>query len=86
MVRIRDLKPGALVSTPGQEKMVFVGIVESHPIWPSLQLVIWRERFGNRDWSHDCLDANMELPFDSHVSQEDCERRLRETLLDRSQW
>lgn len=57
MTTVQNLVPGDLVENSGASAL-FVAQTE-HPIWPSLQLVIWRMPDGS--WSHDALDARQDV-------------------------
>lgn len=55
-VKVLDLLPGDVFATSPiapEEHAMFIARTQ-HPIWPHLQLVIWRMTGGR--WSHDALD------------------------------
>jgi hypothetical protein len=61
MSHVYELLPGDVVENDwigGPKRACFVAQTE-HPVWPSLQLVIWRMDDGR--WSHDALDARQEV-------------------------
>lgn len=53
MIKVSELEPGAVVRL-GNRSATFV-VRTVHPIWPALQLVVWKLDDGT--WSHDALDA-----------------------------
>ena len=65
MTTVADLEPGDRLTMPwpfggtGEKTSTFVAQCP-HPLWPHLQLVIWR--MDDLTWSHDALDARQELP------------------------
>jgi hypothetical protein len=83
-MRIRDLQPGYLVRMkhhPGYEA-TFVGLVESHPLYPNLVMVIWHHPADNlispsREFSFDALSPNMELPADQTVTFDGAINRIQ---------
>lgn len=77
--RVRDLQPGDEVRNAGLSA-VFV-VATQHPIWPSLQLVVWRMPDGN-GWSHDALDARQEIGDVTPSTLEERMARLRKALLE----
>lgn len=56
-VKVSDLDPGDLVVNGGAEA-VFIARTQ-HPVWPVLQLVIWR--LGDGTVSLDALSADQEV-------------------------
>lgn len=50
-----------------------------HPLWPGLQLVIWRMPDGS--WSHDALDGRQEVGQAVPATEAERTQRLREALL-----
>lgn len=76
MSRIYELTPGDLV-TNADMSAVFVARTE-HPIWPHLQLVIWRMDGGS--WSHDALDARQDVGLIRLATAEERASRLRDAL------
>ena len=77
MSRVSELQPGDEVHNFG-EYAVFVQRCQ-HPIWPSMQLVIWKMPDGT--WSHDALDAWQEVGTPVESTVEDRMTRLRAALL-----
>ncbi|MGH9151338.1 MAG: hypothetical protein ACRD03_02805 [Acidimicrobiales bacterium] len=85
-ITVADLQPGDRLTmlspfTPGGEQSsTFVQRCQ-HPIWTSLQLVIWRMDDGT--WLHDALDARQGLPGTIDRAYDDAERtaRLRAAVL-----
>lgn len=77
--RVRDLQSGDEVRNAGMSA-VFV-VATQHPIWPSLQLVVWRMPDGN-GWSHDALDARQEIGDITPSTIEERMVRLRKALLE----
>lgn len=77
--RVCDLKPGDEVSNAGMSA-VFVAATQ-HPIWPSLQLVVWRMPDGN-GWSHDALNTQQEIGTVTPSTPEERMVRLRKALLE----
>lgn len=77
MNRIDELTPGDLVRHIGMSA-TFIART-AHPIWPHLQLVIWRLEDGS--WSHDALDAGQEVGIVEPTSDTDRQQRLRGALL-----
>jgi len=82
-----DLTPGDRVALGGQ-LATFVAAVSSHPLWPHLNMVIWKvdgETSEAEDrWSHDALDPRQDVG--DPVPGVDREQSLRQALLHRSQW
>jgi hypothetical protein len=74
-MRIRDLQPGYVVTLehhPGYEA-TFVGLVDPHPLYPNLVMVIWHHPADNlispgREFSFDALSPAMEIPADQKVT------------------
>jgi hypothetical protein len=64
MTTVSELMPGDIVqdeglaAVGGPTRACFVAQT-THPVWRSLQLVIWRLEGGR--WSHDALDARQEI-------------------------
>jgi len=75
--RVAHLQPGDEVTTAGMTA-VFIAATK-HPLWPSLQLVVWRLADG--EWSHDALDARQEIGHISPSTTEERHARLRAALL-----
>jgi hypothetical protein len=78
--RIDELTPGDLVTNAGVGMFAVFIARTTHPIWPQLQLVIWRLDDGS--WSHDALDARQEVGEISPSNEADRSTRLRKALLD----
>lgn len=77
MTTVADLVPGDVVDL-GDDSATFIARTQ-HPIWPSMQLVVWRLADGT--WSHDALrmqqDVGQARPADVFSRQAE----LRRTLL-----
>ena len=52
MSTVADLTPGDVVEQPDGSTATFV-VRTRHPLWPHLELVVWRLADGS--WSHDAL-------------------------------
>lgn len=79
MTTVRELIPGDVVSGPlGVLQATYVGRTD-HPIYPGLQLVIWRMSDGG--WSHDALLADQEVGATEPTDAEGREAALRRALL-----
>lgn len=79
---VMDLQPGDLVNH-GPHSATFVAQTR-HPIWPHLQLVIWRvpESLGlPGNWSHDALDPRQVVGTAKLSTPAERAERLREALL-----
>lgn len=82
MTTVINLTPGDAVPMPLGGEATFIAQT-AHPIWPYLQLVVWRmpEGHAGGDWSHDALspvqDVGEALPATT-VQRQD---RLRIALL-----
>lgn len=76
-VSVNGLQPGDIVSMAGLSA-TFVQQAE-HPIWPGLQLVIWRLPDGS--WSHDALDPRQVVGERVEQSDEQRHESLRLALL-----
>lgn len=79
MAEVQHLLPGDVVAL-GDRQAVYVSRCQ-HPLWPSLQLVIWRMDDGS--WSPDALDANQDVGTVLAVAPEQRRNRLRHALLPR---
>jgi hypothetical protein len=75
MSRVDELIPGDLVTVPAVNMSATFVARTTHPIWPNLQLVIWR--LDNGSWSHDALDARQEVGDVSPANDIDRKARLR---------
>jgi hypothetical protein len=72
-----ELQPGDLVEHSGM-RAVYVAQCR-HPIWPHLQLVIWRLHDGS--WSHDALDACQEVGQVMQATSAERRTQLRQALI-----
>jgi hypothetical protein len=77
MTRIEELMPGNLVTSIGRSA-TFVSRC-THPLWPHLQLVIWRMDDGT--WSHDALDHRQEVGQVEPSTFTERQKRLKAALL-----
>jgi len=77
MTTVTNLISGDLVTAFG-ESATFVAQTQ-HPIWPWLQLVIWKLADGT--WSHDALDARQQVGPAQPAGPLTREARLRRALL-----
>lgn len=57
MTTVAELIPGDVVDN-GLDSATFVARTQ-HPLWPSLQLVVWRMADGS--WSHDALHTSQDV-------------------------
>ena len=60
---VRNLTPGDRI-TLGDTSAVFVGLVDPHPLYAGLVLVIWwidRDSVDPGRWSHDALSPNQDV-------------------------
>jgi len=80
--RVADLIPGDLV-TQGNMSAVFI-VTCRHPLWPTLQLVIWR--LDNDEWSHDALSILQEVGEIISSTKSEREARLRAALVGGRTW
>lgn len=78
MTTVEELMPGDRV-VHAEDSAIFVART-THPIWPHLQLVVWR--MEDRSWSHDALSAHQEI-FGTveQASADERMLRLRRALL-----
>lgn len=79
MTALQHLLPGDVV-TLADRWAVYVSRCQ-HPLWPSLQLVIWRMEDGS--WSPDALAADQDVGDVLPVAPEQRRNRLRHALLPR---
>lgn len=77
MTNVEELVPGMKVNLAG-DQATFVART-THPLWPSLQLVVWRMRDGG--WSHDALDARQDVGTVVPSTAYERDMNLREALL-----
>lgn len=83
MSRVIDLVPGCRV-TVDQIKATATYIAQTrHPLWPHLQLVIWKLDDGT--WSHDALSPMQDVGRIEPFTAEQLQRNLRAALLDAGQ-
>ena len=85
MTRVQELMPGMKVNMPTGEQATFV-VQAQHPLWPSLQLVVWRmpndwPNSGEGVWSHDALDALQDIGTVVPSTSYERETNLRTALL-----
>lgn len=80
--RVVDLIPGDEVTIFGGSSAVFVARTD-HPIWPNLQLVVWRLPKGHPigEWSHDALSPVQEVGDVTRSTPDERQARLRAALL-----
>jgi hypothetical protein len=76
-MKVEELVPGMKVDLAGNQA-TFVARA-THPLWPSLQLVVWRMRDG--DWFHDALDLWQDVGTTAPSTASERETNLREALL-----
>jgi hypothetical protein len=81
--RVEDLMPGERITLPGPfEGMSSTFVARTqHPLWPSLQLVIWKMDDGT--WSLDALDARQEIGDTAPSTEVERMNNLRTALLGR---
>lgn len=78
MSAVGDLLPGDLVTLSVTDlSAVFIARTE-HPLWPHLQLVIWKMSDGS--WSHDALFAQQEIGTIAPSTSDERKARLRRAL------
>lgn len=82
-VRVHQLTPGDVVAAGPFTRGCFVAQTP-HPIWPDLQLVVWRMADGN--WSHDALDARQDVGAAEPTTPDLRARRLRAALVGQDDW
>ena len=80
MATVADLLPGDLVI---REDMSAVFIVRTrHPIFPSLQLVIWKmPDYSDFEWSFDALSIRQEVGDVVEATGDERMKRLRRAML-----
>lgn len=78
-VTVRDLVAGNRVGLDQfgvDRSAIYVGQIDSHPLYPSLRLVLWFLDDGT--WSHDALAPAQVVGFvDDHETPADRDRNLR---------
>jgi hypothetical protein len=77
LTAVAELIPGDLVTQAGTSA-IFIAR-STHPLWPNLQLVVWRLDDGS--WSHDALDARQDVGDVEPAGDESRTARLRAALL-----
>lgn len=82
MATVESLVPGDFV-TNGSMSAVFIARTV-HPLWPELQLVVWRLIGEPVDWSHDALSHRQDVGTVVRASPEQRITRLRAALLGRA--
>jgi hypothetical protein len=82
-VRVIDLLPGDHVTMPGARKPATFVASTAHPLWPHLQLVVWRLPAGHSagDWSHDALDLRQVAGTRVPSTHGERQSRLRDALM-----
>lgn len=82
MTTVAGLLPGDTIEMPMGGSATFVARTD-HPLWPGLQLVVWRMPSGSPvgDWSHDALDARQDVGIPIAATPDEREARLRDALL-----
>lgn len=79
MTTVAELIPGDLVTDDlGSFSATFVARTQ-HPIWPHLQLVVWR--LEDTAWSHDALSSRQHVGVVSVSTDAERQARLRTALL-----
>lgn len=84
MTTVADLASGMRVRVPGETDAATFVQRAPHPLWPHLQLVVWRLPGGA--WSHDALHAAQEVGEVLPSTAEERTQALRRALLHPSQW
>lgn len=81
-MKVEDLTPGDVIRNTFPEGPIEATFVARtmHPLWPHLELVIWRMQDGS--WSHDALDRGQEIGDLVPCSVQDRTERLRAALFD----
>lgn len=85
-MKIDDLVPGMVITDVNGEKHTFVALVPSHPLYPQLRMVIWRQ--DNGEWFHDALSGMMDVSIMGDIELADpsiLQANLKRSLLDPSQ-
>lgn len=79
MTTVAELIPGNIIDV-GDKRGTFIAHTK-HPIWPSLQLVIWK--MSDDTWSFDALSLNQDVGHLSPTSNKPKhnQARLRRALL-----
>lgn len=86
-MKILELASGDKVAMPGEQPATFVALVQPHPLFAPLVMVIWRLPEGHPagEWSHDALNPWQEVG-DVVSTPDQRQENLRRALLHRSQW
>lgn len=83
MSTVAELLPGDLVSNGGMSAVYITRT--THPIWPHLELVIWRMEDGS--WSHDALLARQDVGAVTDATTPERRVRLHRALVgDPDEW
>lgn len=77
MAPVNQLTPGDIVTLSGFVPCTFITRT-THPLWPHLELVIWRDADGT--WHHDALMATQEVGHVHLATPDDRRRALRAAL------
>jgi hypothetical protein len=77
MAPVNQLTPGDIVTLSGFAPATFITRT-THPLWPHLELVIWRD--PNGEWHHDALMATQEVGHVQPATPDDRRRALRAAL------
>lgn len=81
-MRVVHLLPGMRIKDPTQYDIAHTFVAQCpHPLYPSLQLVIWRLHDGT--WSHDALSPNQDVGEPMPFAGNDLELSLRKAFHDR---
>lgn len=78
MSRVIDLVPGCRVALDESDGAIYVAQTV-HPLWPHLQLVIWKLDDGT--WSHDALSPVQHVGEIEPFTAEQLKANLRGALL-----
>lgn len=85
MATVAELAPGDLVTSGGTSAVFIARTV--HPIWPDLNLVIWRvEDDGYGHWSLDALSSRQYVGDVMPSTFREGQARLRAALLGGGGW
>jgi hypothetical protein len=74
---VMDLQPGQRIHVGGMSA-IFVARTR-HPIWPTMQLVVWKMDDGT--WSHDALSMTQDVGQPDPWTVESLLGNLKEALL-----
>lgn len=78
MTTVSELIPGDKIQIMDKLSAVFISQT-THPIWPHLQLVIWR--LSDWSWAHDALDSRQYIGEVDRLDPVQTTERLKEWLL-----